>query len=111
MFMYKLAAIIFVILIALSLGCSRSVPPYDLVEGPKEKWTMSPDNAVLAATEYCEVNEIDLTIYTVPRVGCDSLDGERYWSLLYDGFSRIDGDHFMLLINDETGAIEYVAGE
>ncbi|WP_442511701.1 hypothetical protein SH528x_003412 [Novipirellula sp. SH528] len=107
-------AVVFLIAILLSFGCSpaqRTIPQYDLVDIVPESWTMSPDEAVLAATEYCAANQIDLSRHGIPRLGCDSLDGERLWSFLYDGVTQMVGNHFMLLLNDETGAIEYVAGE
>ncbi|TWU05414.1 hypothetical protein [Allorhodopirellula heiligendammensis] len=109
-------AIVLIVLVSIpfAFGCNRdkrSVPAYDLVEGPPSNWAMSPDDAVLAATDYCVHDGIDLSVHSTPRISCDSLDGERFWCILYDGFSRIPGDHFMLMINDETGDVECIAGE
>ncbi|MFG0254076.1 MAG: hypothetical protein ACF787_03100 [Rhodopirellula sp. JB053] len=108
-------AIAFTLLISISLGVGckteRPIPHYDLVDGPPSNWAMSADDAVLAATDYCVRDGIDLSVHSSPRIVCDSLDGDRFWCIAYDGFTRIPGDHFMLLINDETGAVEYVAGE
>jgi len=109
-------ALVFTFLLCVPMlsGCDapgRSVPAYDLVEGPCSSWSMSPDDVVLTATEYCDRKNINLSAYSVPRMTCDSLDGERFWSILYDGLTRTPGDHFMLLLNDETGVVEYIPGE
>lgn len=104
----------FLICSVLVFGCNRterSVPAYDLVEGTPANWTMSPDEAVLAATNFCERDGINLSAYDTPRIVCDSLDGSRFWCLLYDGVAQIPGNHFMLLLNDETGEVEFVPGE
>ena len=95
-------------------GCDaspRSVQEYNLVEGPPSGWSMSPDDAILAAMEFCEREGIDLSAHNVPRMTCNTLDRDRLWCILYDGRRRIPGDHFMLLLNDDTGAVEYVPGE
>lgn len=109
-------ATVFTLFITLPLlfGCDsaeRCVPAYEFVDAPPSHWTMSPDDAVLVATEYCVRDGIELAAHSKPRITCDFLDGDRFWCILYDGLTRIPGDHFILLINDETGAVEYVAGE
>jgi hypothetical protein len=95
-------------------GCTRKeadVPTYQLVDGTPPFWTMTPDDVAIVATRYCENGGIELAQREMPSIGHDTLDGERYWSVLYHGLTRIPGDHFMLLINDATGVIEYVPGE
>lgn len=96
------------------LGCaseSERPPSFSLSSPAPRDWDMSPADAVLAAMRFASANEIPLSEYGEPRVSSDVFEGDRFWAVLYDGKSRIPGDHFMLLINDTTKAIEYIPGE
>ena len=98
------------------LGCgpdtlSPRTPVFDLVEPVPDGYNLAADEAVRAANSYCRNEGISLPAYETPSVSCDSLDGDRFWAILYQGVTPIPGNHFMLLLNDATREIEYVAGE
>ncbi len=98
----------------LTLGCTNEVkttPSFSLSTPAPVEWDMSPTDAVNVATQYAADNGISLDAYDEPRVSGDVFEGERFWAVLYDGKTRMPGNHFMLLINDDTRAIEYVPGE
>ncbi len=98
----------------LTLGCTSKIdspPAYSLSTPAPVDWDMSPTDAVNIATRYATDNRIPLGEYGVPGISTEILRGERIWAVLYFGKSRIIGDHFMLLINDDTRAVEYVPGE
>ncbi|TWU40272.1 hypothetical protein Q31b_36190 [Novipirellula aureliae] len=95
-------------------GCSdaRPIPAYDMVDPVPSGWRMTPDEAVLAATSYCEQSEMTSHIRLgPPSIVVDEFDGERLWYLGYHQNSTMPGDHFGLLINDSTGEIQYEPGE
>ena len=95
------------------IGCDQRprVPAYQFVDDVPVLTSRSADDAILLATDYCKQNDIDLHQREMPVMTYDTLDGVGYWCVLYHGLTRIPGDHFMLLIVDETGEIEYVPGE
>ncbi len=106
----KLLAICCVVLV----GCANEAgtfPRFSLPTPAPKDWDMSPTDAVVVAMRYTADNEIPLREYGVPRVSSDVFEGERFWAVLYSGRFRIPGDHFMLLINDATKAVEYLPGE
>lgn len=100
-------------LIVASVGCEGNarVPPYQLIDGVPLLTSRSADNAILLATDFCKQNSINLDNRGMPVMSYDSLDGVGYWFVLYRGLTRTPGDHFMLVITDTTGEIEFVPGE
>ena len=108
----RLSLLIFALLVA-SIGCDRSprVPPYQFIDDAPIFTSRSADDAILLATDYCKRNGIKLENRRMPVMSYDSLDGVGYWCVLYHGMTRTPGDHFMLLIEDASGEIEYVPGE
>ncbi|TWU05384.1 hypothetical protein Poly21_57130 [Allorhodopirellula heiligendammensis] len=101
--------------IATLCGCSgtvdRSIASYDLVGDVPRHWSLTVDAAIDTSTAYCSRNGIDLSRYQIPSVSCDTLDGDRFWAILYQGVTPMPGNYIMLLLNDDTLEIEYVAGE
>lgn len=93
-------------------GCSP--PPaiqYDMVDEVPIDWNLTPQQVTVAATEYCERTGVDCARLGPPSIVVDIQDGQRFWCLGYHANSRVHGDHFMLIVNDHTGAIEWVGGE
>jgi len=102
------------ILALLACGCKPSgvaVPSYDLVETPPVMTCLSADDAILAATQYCHDNNIDLRFRPMPRLSHDTLDENGYWYVLYMGETHAVGSDFGLMIDDSTGVVEYMPGE
>ncbi|MDM4015149.1 hypothetical protein [Roseiconus lacunae] len=99
-------------LLASTIGCERRprIPTYQLVDNVPILTSRTADDAILLASDYCEENGIDLRQREMPAISYDTLDGVGYWCVLYHGLTRKPGDHFMLLIRDTTGEIEYVPG-
>ena len=94
------------------IGCGQRprIPTYQFVDDVPIFTSRSADDAILLANDYCEENGIDLSQREMPVMSYDALDGVGYWCVLYHGLTRIPGDHFMLLIQDASGEIEYVPG-
>lgn len=95
-------------------GCGRSkpIPEFEMLVPVPVGWRMTPEEAVLAATSYCEgLGMTDHIRQGPPALIVDEFEGQRYWSLGYHKNSKMPGDHFGLLINDATGMIEYEPGE
>lgn len=109
--MQRLTLLILGVLAAM-IGCDRRppVPTYQTVDDAPIFATRSADDAILLAADYCKQNGIDLRHREMPVMSYDTLDGVGYWCVLYHGLTRVPGDHFMLLITDGTGEIEYVPG-
>jgi hypothetical protein len=98
----------------LTLGCRNEVkttPSFSLSAPAPVDWDMSPTDAVNVATRYAADNDIPLDAYDEPSVSGDVFEGDRFWAVLYQGKTRMPGNHFMLLINDETRTVEYIPGE
>ena len=103
------------LMVLMSCGCSdpvdRTIASFDLVGDVPDHWTLAVDDVIDTSTKYCSRKRIDLSNYQIPSISCDTLDGDRFWAILYQGVTPMPGNHFMLLLNDATLEIEYVAGE
>lgn len=101
------------------IACSWQV---DTTSPIPSEFQQKPDHTAmgceLTANEATRIGEaaaeesgIEITNYKPPIVDFSDDDGEKYWSLLYEGKIPAPGNHFTVLINDESGTAEIVPGE
>jgi hypothetical protein len=98
----------FLIIAALLLfmGCSDSAKTLDVKPAGAR---LSPREVIEMAKRAGEHNGMKLDDYKKPEFSYRATK-EKTWSVFFDGRVPMHGNHFMVVVDDQTGEAHYVGG-
>ena len=71
---------------------------------------LSKQQAVELQMNYLRSRDVKLGDFIGPTVFHRCYEQGCYWAFVYKGVERVPGNHFMIVVDDPTGTVEWVGG-
>ena len=71
---------------------------------------LSKDEAVELQMTYVRSHNVKLADFIGPTVFHRCNEQRCYWGFFYNGVESVPGNHFMIVVDDPTGTVEWVGG-
>ena len=89
--------------------------PWDCKEGrssaSKATTRLKPQEAIRLASVAAKKRGVDLSTYKLSSICFDGTGKRGTWSVFFIGRQLRPGNHFLVFVQDATGAAEYMPGE